>query len=88
MTFEEFESVLNKAVKSSYGKLDIPGYSKENDPVHALTLTDFSVPADEKFNIMYSNRKKMGKTFLRSIVYVDMSDKQYQGCESRVQKGS
>ena len=52
MTFEEFESILNKAVKSSYGKLHIPGYSRENDPVYALTLTDFSVPADEKFNIM------------------------------------
>ena len=64
MTFEEFESILNKAVKSSYGKLHIPGYSRENDPVYALTLTDFSVPADEKFNMF---AKSLGFTGKASI---------------------
>ena len=52
MTFEDYEILLKKAVASGFAKLDIPGKSLENDPVYALTVTDFNVPEDEKFNIL------------------------------------
>lgn len=52
MDFAEYENNLKRAAASEYGKLEIAGRSLENDPIYALTITDFSVHEDEKFNIL------------------------------------
>lgn len=52
MTSEEYGKLLHKAAASDFAKLDIPGRTRENDPIYALTISDFSVPDDEKFNLL------------------------------------
>ena len=52
MNFEEYEIFLKKAADTPFGRLKVAGRSAENDPVYALTISDFSVSEDEKFNIL------------------------------------
>lgn len=52
MKYEEYEKFLKKIAETPYGRLKIAGYSREKDAVYALTISDFSVPDDEKFNIL------------------------------------
>ena len=52
MKYEEYEKFLKKIAETPYGRLKTAGYSREKDAVYALTISDFSVPDDEKFNIL------------------------------------
>jgi hypothetical protein len=52
MTFVEYEQILKDAVSSGFAQLTTYGKSKENDPIYGITISDFSIPKDEKFNIL------------------------------------
>lgn len=52
MKYCDYELLLQWAVDTSMVKLDIHGRPRENDPVYALTNSDFSVSDDEKFHIL------------------------------------
>ena len=52
MTFIEYEQILKDAVSTGFAQLTTYGKSKENDPIYGITISDFSIPKDEKFNIL------------------------------------
>ena len=52
MYISDYEEHLRRAVATGCAELEIAGRTRENDPVYALTVTDFDIPDDEKFHIL------------------------------------
>lgn len=52
MDFRDYEMMMRAAEATGFARLEVPGHTFEGDPVYALTISDFTVPDDEKYHIL------------------------------------